>query len=320
MKRTLQQYLLEELANHPMGHDIVLMMSDFATIGKMLSEKVNRAGLIDVLGATGEENVQGEEVQKLDVVANNLCKTYLAGTGHYAAMASEEEDDVVVLNDSESAEYVVAFDPLDGSSNIDVNVSIGTIFSVHKRIAGAASSDTVHFLQAGRDQVFAGYVLYGSSTVLVFSWGNGVHEFTLDPNIGEFFLSKESIRLPDTCGIYSVNESNKRYMQEKDVAFINELQTRMSSRYIGSLVADFHRNLLKGGIFLYPAIDKKGSGEFKGKLRVNFELKPMAFLLAHSGGLAIDGKQDIVDVLPTSLHERVPVIMGNTDVVSSYLS
>ncbi|PIT86907.1 MAG: fructose-bisphosphatase class I [Candidatus Magasanikbacteria bacterium CG10_big_fil_rev_8_21_14_0_10_43_6] len=239
-------------------------------------------------------------------------------------MASEEEESVVdMAEDGSDAQYIIAFDPLDGSSNIDVNVSIGTIFSVHKRLPNVDRLDERQFFQAGHEQVLAGYILYGSSTVLVFSLGDGVHEFTLDPNIGEFFLSNEKITIPESCTYYSVNEGNVSYFEKSDAAFIEYLKHDVgaSGRYIGSLVADFHRNLIKGGVFLYPRIDTKGDGVFTGKLRLNYELKPMAFLLEQAGGLAVDGAgMPILDIVPTELHERRGVVMGSRQVVETYVS
>lgn len=320
---TLTQYLLQQLSKHPDRADLTLIMSDLAVIGKYISRETNRAGIADIKGAAGARNIQGERVQKLDVLANTLCKDYLRATGHFAALASEEEDTVVDMGEyGKDAKYVIAFDPLDGSSNIDVNVSIGTIFSVHRLLSGVDRASEKHYLQKGREQVLAGYILYGSSTVLVFSFGDGVHEFTLDQGLGEFLLSNERIRVPAQCEYYSVNEGNTSSITDRDKKFIEYLKNekKYSARYIGSLVADFHRNLLKGGIFLYPAIDKEKKGEYKGKLRLNYEAKPLAFLLEQAGGLAIDGKENILDSMPTSLHQRTALIMGNRDVVEAYLA
>lgn len=315
---TLTQYLLAQSA--PEKRDLALIMADLAAIGKYISREVNRAGVADILGAVGFQNVHNEDVQKLDVFANSLCKEYLAQTGHFAAMASEEEAGIVAL--SGGAPYIIAFDPLDGCSNIDVAVSIGTIFSVHRVKANMPSSDERQFLQKGKDQVLAGYLLYGSSTVLVFSYGDGVHEFTLDQTLGEFVLSKERVSIGEPCGIYSVNESNTSFFAEKDRGFIERLKEgkKCQARYIGSLVADFHRNLIKGGIFLYPGIDKKESGIYEGKLRLNYEAKPLAFLLDQAGGGATDGVHDIGDIDPASLHQRTPLIMGNRDMIAEYLT
>lgn len=297
-------------------------MNDLATIGKCISRETNRAGLADILGIAGYTNVQGEEVTKLDVFANELCKNYLRETGHFVALASEEEEGVVDMGGAgKDAQYVIAFDPLDGSSNIDINASIGTIFSVHRRLEGDLPHAEQHFLQKGRDQVLAGYLLYGSSTVLVFSFGDGVHEFTLDQGLGEFLLSRERMRIPTTCDLYSVNETNTPWMREKERGFVRYLreEKKCGLRYFACLVADGHRGLLHGGIFLYPALDKKGDGTYAGKLRLNYEAKPMAFLYEQAGGLAVNGETNILDVPPQSLHERVPLIMGNRGVIERYL-
>ena len=322
MYTTLSQHLLEHLSDHSDQKDLVLIMSDLATIGKFISSQTNRAGLAGVLGEAGFVNVQNETVQKLDVFANESCKNFLRQTGHFAALASEEENGVVDMGKfGAKAKYVIAFDPLDGSSNIDVNVSVGTIFSVHKLIDGLDRLSSRQFLQPGREQVLAGYILYGSSTVLVFSFGLGVHEFTLDLGVGEFLLSREKICLPDVCSIYSVNEGNTVFFRQKDKDFIEFLkhQPKSTGRYIGSLVADFHRNLIKGGIYLYPAVAKDG-GDYQGKLRLNFEGKPLAFLVEQAAGLASDGKNNILDIEPESLHQRVPLFIGNKEIVEKYLT
>ncbi len=298
-------------------------MSDLATIGKQISHHTNHAGLVGIQGRAGVENIHGEDVQKLDVYANDLCKEYLRQTGHFAALASEEEETPVDMGEfGKDARYVIAFDPLDGSSNIDVNVSVGTIFSVHTLRTDCERLDEKQFLQKGSEQALAGYLLYGSGTVLVFSFGNGVHECTLDQGLGEFLLSRENMRIPEPCGIYSVNEGNTSYFSEKDKKFIErlKLEKKCSTRYIGSLVADIHRTLIKGGIFMYPGIDKKGTGEFAGKLRLNYELKPLAFLLEQAGGRAIDGIADILSMEPTSLHQRSGFIAGDRSIINEYLN
>ncbi|HEX5744370.1 MAG TPA: class 1 fructose-bisphosphatase, partial [Candidatus Saccharimonadales bacterium] len=257
MSKTLQQYLLEELGDHPERLELVMMMSDIATIGKLISAQTNRAGLAGVRGLAGSTNVQDEDQARLDVYANGLCKDYLKSTGLFAAMASEEEEVAVDLKNPQAG-YVIAFDPLDGSSNIDVNVSVGTIFSVHKKLSGVPAGSDKQFLQTGRDQVLAGYILYGTSTLLVFSWGDGVHEFTLDVDLGEFFLSDDHLALPDKTPYYSVNESYEPHMSKKDQAYLRRIRDETSKlRYVGSLVADFHRNLIKGGVFFFPAVDGK---------------------------------------------------------------
>lgn len=323
MHQSLTQFLLNDLADHPDHKALLDIITDIASIGKEISRHTNKAGLVDILGSTGEVNVQNEHVQKLDIFANTLCKERFTQSPHFLSFASEEEDTVVNISNGRDAGYVIAFDPLDGSSNIDVNVSIGTIFSVYKALEGAPPESEEHFLQKGTEQVLAGYILYGSSTVLVFSFGNGhVHEFTLDHETVDFYLSSKSITVPDKAEYYSVNEANCKYNADIDVRFITYLKDEvgLSSRYIGSLVADFHRNLLKGGIFLYPAMDKDGTGEYKGKLRLVFELKPMAFLLHQAGGLAINGKEDILEMQTKSLHQRESIIMGNRSLVQAYTS
>jgi len=319
---TLTQFLLKELVEHPKQNELIAIMSDLASIGKIISNDTNRAGLVDLLGCTGNINVQEEEVQKLDEFCNDICKNYLRQTGHFCAMASEEEEAVVNMGEfGENGKYVIAFDPLDGSSNIDVNVSIGTIFSVHKKIEELDRTDEKQFLQKGNTQVLAGYVLYGSSTVLVFSWGDGVYEFTLDQGLGEFLLSRKKMILPELCGIYSVNEGNFNKFKQKDREFIIHLKDdkKCTSRYIGSLVSDIHRNLIKGGIFLYPAVEKKGEEKYAGKLRINFEAKPMAYLIDQAGGMAVAEDQNILDIEPTDIHQRVPIIIGNKKEVEEYL-
>lgn len=320
---TLTQYLIAHLASHPDQKDLVLIMSDLAAIGKQISHQTNHAGLVGIRGRAGFGNASGDDVQKLDVYANELCKDYLRTTGHFALLASEEEETIVdMAGFGKGAKYVIAFDPLDGSSNIDVNAGIGTIFSVLRVRVDCDPTSEQQFFQKGRDQVIAGYLLYGSSTVLVFSFGDGVHEFTLDQGLGEFLLSNERIQIPDTCDMYGANEGNVSYMSLKDRDFIEYLRAerKCTTRYIGSLVADIHRTILKGGIFLYPGIDKKGTGTYVGKLRLNYELKPLAFLLEQAGGMAIDGAQNILDIEPTALHQRSAFIAGSSSIIEEYLT
>ncbi len=318
MPKTLQQYLLEQLDGHPERLQLVMMMSDIATIGKMISAQTNRAGLANIRGLAGSTNVQDEAQAKLDIYANDLCKEYLESTGVFAALASEEEDAVVDLNNPK-AKYVIAFDPLDGSSNIDVNISVGTIFSVLKKLDGVPAGDEKQFLQPGKDQVLAGYVLYGTSTMLVFSWGDGVHEFTLDMDLGEFFLSNANLTVPDKCPYYSTNEAYASFMDQKDQNYLARLRSEApKQRWIGSLVADFHRNLIHGGVFFLPAFDTSGQGKFKPKLRLNYEAKPMAFLIDQAGGSASTGTEDMLAIIPAELHQRVPVIIGNKNIVRLY--
>ncbi len=316
--KTLDQYLLEALSGHPERLELVMVMSNIATIGKLISAHTNRAGLAHVRGLADSTNIQDETQAKLDIYTNELCKSYLKSTGLFAALASEEEDQVVDLQ-SPDARYVIAFDPLDGSSNIDVNVSIGTIFSVHKKLEGIEPGDERQFLQPGKDQVLAGYILYGPSTMLVFSWGDGVHEFTLDVDLGEFLLSDDHLTMPADCPYYSVNEGYSDFMAPADQAYVSRLKAKIGRlRWIGSFVADFHRTLLKGGVFFYPAVDTKGGQEYKPKLRLNYEAKPIAFLAVQAGGAATTGSQNILEIIPTSLHQRIPVIIGNPKIVNNY--
>lgn len=315
MTQTLQQFLLGELKDHPERYELVMMMADIATIGKLISARTNRAGLTDLVGLAGSTNVQDEDQAKLDVFANDLCKDYLDKTGLFAAMASEEETTAVDLKNPD-ANYVIAFDPLDGSSNIDVNIPIGTIFSVHKKLKGVPAGDERQFLQKGRDQVLAGYVLYGSSTMLVFSWGEGVHAFTLDVDLGEFLLSDAHLKVPDKCPYYSFNEAYSDFIGGKDRKYLEGLRAKTGSlRYVGAMVADVHRNLIKGGVMFYPAVDTTGKGNFKPKLRLNYEAKPMAWLAEQAGGAAVSEGVAILDIVPSELHQRVSVTIGNKELV-----
>jgi fructose-1,6-bisphosphatase I len=267
--KTLHQYLLGELKDHPDQYELILMMADISTIGKLISAHTNRAGLTDTKGLAGSSNVHDETQAKFDIYTNDLCKGYLANTGLFAALASEEEETVVDLNNP-GANYVVAFDPLDGSSNIDVNVPVGTIFSVHKKRPDMAAGDERQFLQPGRTQVVAGYILYGSSTMLVFSWGDGVHAFTLDVDLGEFLLSDAHVKIPDECPYYSFNESYAPYISASDQNYLAKVRQKTAKlRYVGSLVADFHRNMVKGGVFIFPAVDTSGKGKFQPTTKPN---------------------------------------------------
>lgn len=320
---TLSQFLIKELTDHPEKHDLVAIMSDLATIGKIISSHTNRAGLVGILGAANKTNIQEEEVQKLDEFCNDLCKSYLRQTGHFAAMASEEEDGVVDMGEfGQDAKYVIAFDPLDGSANVDVNLSVGTIFSVNKLLTDFDRTDERQFLQPGHKQVLAGYILYSASTVIVFSWGSGVYEFTLDQGLGEFLLSREKMMIPEVCKIYSFNEGNFKYLSPKDKKFIEYLrdEKKCDCRYVSAMVADIHRNLIKGGVFIYPATDKKGTGEYKAKLRLNYEAKPMAYLAEQADGASTDGEKSLLDIAGESLHQRVSVFIGNKDFINYYLN
>jgi len=294
------------------------LLYDLCLAAKIISRQVRRAGLTDILGDKGTINIQGELQQNLDVFANETVRHSVQHTGRVCVMASEEDEDPIpvdVREDRRSGKYVLLFDPLDGSTNIDVNVSIGTIFSIHRRSATQKGPGTLaDCLQQGRKQVAAGYILYGSSTMLVYTTGQGVHGFTLDPTIGEFLLSNPNIRCPDVGTYYSVNESHWNKwtpgIQRVVGAFKNGDSGRVqakNARYIGSLVADFHRNLMSGGVFLYPA----DSGSPQGKLRLLYEAAPLALVVEQAGGAAIDGKQNILDIEPHALHQRTPLIIGS---------
>ncbi len=295
------------------------LFNELVLSAKIISRAVNKAGLVDILGFTGDVNVQGEEVKKLDEYANRILVHRLARSGVLCAMASEENADIIEVSESlPRGDYIIIFDPLDGSSNIDVNVNIGTIFSIYKRLSPSdASLMASDVLQKGSAQVAAGYVLYGSSTMLVFSSGDGVHGFTLDPSVGEFLLSHPDIRIPEQGKIYSVNEGYERYWDrdmKKALSYFkspkNALRKPYSGRYVGSLVADFHRNLLSGGIFMYPA-DLRDPKRPCGKLRLTCECNPMAFIVEQAGGMALDGLNRILDIEPDHLHQRTPFFCGS---------
>jgi fructose-1,6-bisphosphatase I len=316
---TVQQHILEEQRRlYPdASGEFSWLLSGITLATKIVAAQVRRAGLTGILGVTRETNIQGETVQKLDVIANQTLLQFLGNRGNVAIMASEEnEDPVIVERDRKRGKYVVVFDPLDGSSNIDVNVSVGTIFSVLRREQDPTGTRDVlaDVLQPGYRQVAAGYVVYGSSTMLVYSTGSGVHGFTLDPSIGAYLLSHENMRIPEKGAIYSCNEANSESFPPAYQNFLHHLRSgglgrTYSSRYIGSLVADFHRTLLKGGIFLYPPT----ATHPQGKLRLLYEGNPIAFLAEQAGGLATDGHGRILDIVPTSLHQRVPLLVGGRD-------
>jgi len=298
------------------------LLADIALACKVISLEVNRAGLIDILGLTGEENVQGEAVKKLDIYANDILKNTMKSGGHICAVCSEEEEEFIpledkyILNNSISNKYICHFDPLDGSSNIEANISIGTIFSIYKRVSESGPGTEQDCLQKGIEQVAAGYVVYGSSTVLVYTAGKGVHGFTLDPTVGEFLLSYENMQIPKKSKTYSINEGNYCKWSDGMKKYIDYLkeddkttQRPYSSRYVGSLVADFHRNLLYGGIFIYPA-DKKN---VNGKLRLMYEANPLAYIVEQAGGRASTGVNRILEINPETLHQRVPLFIGSEE-------
>jgi fructose-1,6-bisphosphatase I len=320
---TIEAFIMEQERLHaPEARgDLSNLLYDIALAAKIVNSHVRMAGLADLLGAAGGVNVQGEVVQKLDEFANDTLKHTLLRTGRTCLLASEEDAEPIPTPAGyPSGKYAVLFDPLDGSSNIDVNVSIGTIFSIHRRKSqGAGPGQLEDVLQPGRDQAAAGYVIYGSSTMMVYSTGQGVHGFTFDPTIGEFLLSHPNITTPATGKYYSVNESNFPRWEPKVQSVVKRWKgvegtgEIKNSRYIGSLVADFHRNLLAGGVFAYPA-DKKSP---KGKLRLLYECAPLALLVQQAGGYASDGRQCILDIVPTELHQRSPLFIGSKDDVTA---
>lgn len=313
---TLSQFVLQSEREHPEASgEFTSVLLDIALAAKMINKAVIRAGLVDVLGATGTTNVQGERVQKLDVFAHETIMNVLGSTGQLAVVASEEDEGIVPMPDGAPiGKYVVNFDPLDGSSNIDANVNIGTIFSILPRISRKGHGTVEDCLQAGRRQLCAGYVLYGTTTMLVYTTGDGVHGFTFEPSIGEFLLSHPSIRTPERGRIYSVNEGNYAKWPVGVRRYVDWLKADdkatgrpYSARYVGSLVADFHRNLLYGGIYLYPGDAKNPNG----KLRLLYEGAPLAFIAEQAGGSASNGSQRIMDVAPQSLHQRSPLFLGS---------
>ena len=313
---SLSQFLLQQERKHPgASGELTDLLHDIELAAKLINREVVRAGLVDILGYTGGTNVHGEKVQKLDRFAHETIYRVLGSTGQLAVMASEEDEDVIPVPEGQPVgRYVLNFDPLDGSSNINANVNIGTIFSVLPRVTREGGGTLADCLQPGHRQVCAGYVMYGSSTMLVYTTGRGVHGFTFEPSVGEFLLSHDSIRTPDRGQFFSVNEGNyfkwddgvKRYV---DWLKMDDPATGRpySSRYVGSLVADFHRNLLYGGVFLYPG-DRKSPN---GKLRVLYEGAPLAFIAEQAGGAASDGRQRILEIEPRSLHQRTPLYLGS---------
>jgi fructose-1,6-bisphosphatase I len=315
---TIERHILQQEKLHPEATGILTnMLYDMALAGKVISRETTRAALEDILGLTGGLNVQGEEVAKLDQYANATIVRLNQYTGRLAVMASEEAESVIPIPEEFSTgRYVLLFDPLDGSSNIDYSVSIGTVFSILRRKTPEGTPGAVEdCLQPGRDIVAAGYVLYGPSTMLVYSAGSGVHGFTLDQTVGEFLLTHPDVMIPAKPKFYSVNQGYERYWAREIQEYTHDLQTRkLSLRYIGSLVADFHRNLLGGGVFYYPA-DSRDPGKPHGKLRLLYEANPLAFLAEQAGGAATDGVQPILDIPPTYLHQRTPLFIGSKDLV-----
>lgn len=316
---TIERYILDRQADFPDATgSLTRLLYDIAMAGKLIASHTTRAGLADILGKTGAQNVQGEEVQKLDIYAHRTMYQLNDHTGRLAVMASEEEEDIIPIPEKYPlGKYVMLFDPLDGSSNIDVNVSVGTIFCIFRRKTESGPGTLEDCLQTGADVVAAGYIVYGSSTMMVYSAGDGVHGFTLDPSIGEFLLSHPDIRLPEKPEYYSCNQGYQKRWSEGVQHYTRWLQGEegapraLSMRYIGSMIADVHRNLLRGGVFYYPA-DSKAP---KGKLRLLYEAIPMGFLIEQAGGYASTGRGPIRELQATELHQRTPLYIGNKDLV-----
>jgi fructose-1,6-bisphosphatase I len=312
---TIERFIIEQERLHPEATgELSGILYDLALAAKMIATKVRMAGLADILGATDMTNVQGEVQQKLDVLANEIIVKAMDHGGRLCGMASEEEPDIIHIPEGfKCGKYLLLFDPLDGSSNIDVNVPVGTIFSVVRKITRGTRAEMEDLLQPGRRQVAAGYVIYGSSTMLVYTTGQGVHGFTLDPSIGEFLLSHPNIRIPHTPRYLSVNDSYEQHWDDHVRALMRRYRgldgehKALNVRYVGSLVADFHRNLLGGGVFCYPANARSP----RGKLRLLYECNPLAFVAEQAGGAATDGTARIMDVTPNELHQRSPLYMGS---------
>ncbi|HEX6807024.1 MAG TPA: class 1 fructose-bisphosphatase [Gemmatimonadaceae bacterium] len=316
---TIERFIIEQERLHPEATgELSGILYDLALAAKMIATKVRMAGLADILGATDMTNVQGEVQQKLDVLANEIIVKAMDHGGRLCGMASEEEPDIIQIPEGfKCGKYVLLFDPLDGSSNIDVNVPVGTIFSVVRKITRGTRAEMEDLLQPGRRQVAAGYVIYGSSTMLVYTTGQGVHGFTLDPSIGEFLLSHPNIRIPKTARYLSVNDSYEQHWDDHVRALMRRYRgldgdhKALNVRYVGSLVADFHRNLLGGGVFCYPSNARSP----RGKLRLLYECNPLAFVAEQAGGAATDGTTRIMDVSPNELHQRSPLYMGSREEV-----
>lgn len=319
---TVQQHILQEQQRFPgASGEFSWLLSGITMAAKLIQAQVRRAGLTDVLGAKDTVNVQGEVQQKLDVYSNEVLQHTLGVRESIGVLASEENEEAILVHKgSENASYAVVFDPLDGSSNIDVNVSVGTTFSILRRPTGARLDEPeLWVLQPGTQQIAAGYVVYGSSTILVYSVGNGVHGFTLDPEIGAFMLSHPNMRMPEKGGYYSVNEAYRDTFPDGYNQFIDNLQqgklgSKYSSRYIGSMVADFHRTLLKGGVFLYPPTTTNPDG----KLRLLYEANPVAFLAEAAGGVATDGSRRVLEIEPSTIHQRTPIVVGSRAEMSEF--
>lgn len=321
--QTLGEFIIENQSSFKYtSGELSRLINSIRLAAKVVNHEVNKAGLVDIIGAAGDQNVQGEDQQKLDVYANEAFIKTLTKRNIVCGIASEEEDDFISINsqdENHQNKYVVLIDPLDGSSNIDVNVSVGTIFSVYRRVTPVGTPVTIEdFLQKGNQQVAAGYIVYGTSTMIVYTTGHGVNGFTLNPAIGTFYMSHPNMEFPEDGTIYSVNEGNYIHFPQGIKDYIKYCQEEegdrpYTSRYIGSLVSDFHRNMIKGGIYMYPESSKYPTG----KLRLLYECNPMAFLAEQANGKASDGYQRIMDIQPTELHQRVPFICGSKNMVKT---
>lgn len=311
---TLDEFIIQRQKDFPFATgELSGLLRDIGLASKIISREVNKAGLADIAGKAGTENSSGEDVQKLDVLADNLLISSLHNSGECCGIASEENHTYVPIEKSLNAKYIVLFDPLDGSSNIDVNVSIGTIFAIYRRVSDDGECQLKDFLQDGVEQVAAGYVVYGSSTMLVYTTGKGVNGFTLDPSIGEFCMSHPDIQIPTDGKIYSVNQAAYHKFDEQTRQYIDEcMDNNYRFRYVGSMVADVHRTLIKGGIFMYPAT----TAAPKGKLRLLYECNPLSFIIEQAGGRATNGTQRIMELEATELHQRTPIYMGSTNMVN----
>lgn len=319
---TLNEFIIKRQADFPYAKgELSRLLHHVGVAAKIVNKKVNKAGLVDILGEAGELNIQGEDVKKLDIFANEQFIGAMRVSGECCAVASEENQEIITFDDGLALDgnYIFCMDPLDGSSNIDVNVSVGTIFSIYRRISPRGSkAELMDFLQEGTKQVAAGYIIYGSSTMLVYSTGRGVNGFTLDPSIGEFCLSHPDIKTPESGIIYSINEGNYVHFPQgvkKYIKYCQEIDPETSrpytSRYVGSLVSDFHRNLLKGGIFIYPSTQSAP----KGKLRLIYECNPISYIAEQAGAKASNGEKRIMELTPKDLHERVPFYVGSKNMV-----
>lgn len=318
---TIERHIVEREREHPEATGVFsALLYDIALAAKLIARQAERAGLAEILGKAGRENVQGEQQMKLDVFANQTIIRMNSYVGRVAVMASEEKADVIPIPEGyKVGKYVLVFDPLDGSSNIDINATIGTIFAIYRRVSGEGPGTREDCLQKGARMIAAGYVIYGSSTMMVYTTGKRVYGFTLDPSLGEFLLSHPDIRIPDKAKYYSANQAYEKYRSKGVRRYTRWLQGMdpddprkpLSARYIGALVADFHRNLLEGGIFYYPADTRHP----EGKLRLVYEATPLAFIAKQAGGYASDGQRDILDIKPKSLHQRTPLFIGNRDLV-----